>query len=234
MPSNTLVIVTARNEAHTIAATFAALSHALPGAALMLADDGSSDATAELARTAGAQVIGTPGPVGKGAAATAAAAEALRRVAARDGASGRDPEPIVLLCDGDLGPSAVALDALVAAVRRDDADLAIAAFARRQGGGFGLALGYARRAVRRCCRVYLRAPVSGQRALKARVLADVLPFADGFGMELGMTIDALRAGYRLVEVELDLSHRATRRTPRGFAHRARQLRDFVRAYRARL
>jgi hypothetical protein len=66
------------------------------------------------------------------------------------------------------------------------------------------------------------------------VLRDVIPFADGFGMELGMTIDALRAGYRLAEIELDLSHRATGRTPRGFAHRARQLRDFVRAYRARL
>jgi hypothetical protein len=52
-------------------------------------------------------------------------------------------------------------------------------------------------------------------------------------MEIGMTIDAVRAGHRVVEVDLDLSHRATGRTPAGFAHRARQLVDFIRVYRAR-
>jgi glycosyltransferase involved in cell wall biosynthesis len=229
MRSNTFAIITARNEAQTIAATLAALSRALPGAALVVADDGSTDATAELARTAGAEVLATDGWLGKGGAATFAAVDALRRLeqSAVDGA-------VVLLCDGDLGGSAAQLDALVDAVRRDDTDLAVAAFARRQGGGFGLALGFARWAVRRCCQVQLAAPISGQRALKAAALRDVLPFADGFGMELGMTIDALRAGYRVLEVELDLSHRATGRSAGGFAHRARQLRDFVRAYRARL
>jgi glycosyltransferase involved in cell wall biosynthesis len=230
MSSNTLAIVTAYNEARSIATTLAALSRAFPGAALLVADDGSTDATAALARTAGAQVVATNGRLGKGAAASVAAAEALDRLQA-----GAEPsDAIVLLCDADLGACAGQLAALVGAVRRDETDLAIAAFAQRQGGGFGLALGFARWAVRRCCRVRLSAPISGQRALKAAVLRDVLPFADGFGMELGMTIDALRAGYRLAEIELDLSHRATGRTPRGFAHRARQLRDFVRAYRARL
>jgi hypothetical protein len=48
-----------------------------------------------------------------------------------------------------------------------------------------------------------------------------------------MTIDAVRAGKRVVEVVLDRSHRATRRTPAGFAHRARQLLDCLRAYLAR-
>jgi hypothetical protein len=52
-------------------------------------------------------------------------------------------------------------------------------------------------------------------------------------MEIGMTIDASRAGYRIAEIELDLSHRATGRTLSGFAHRARQLVDFVRVYFAR-
>ena len=48
-----------------------------------------------------------------------------------------------------------------------------------------------------------------------------------------MTVDAVRAGYRVGEYELDLAHRATGRTLGGFAHRARQLLDFLRAYRAR-
>ena len=38
-----------------------------------------------------------------------------------------------------------------------------------------------------------------------------------------MTIDAVRAGYRLREVELDLEHRATGRSLGGFLHRGRQL-----------
>jgi hypothetical protein len=52
-------------------------------------------------------------------------------------------------------------------------------------------------------------------------------------MEVGMTIDAVRAGHRVAELELDLAHRAAGRTPAGFLHRALQLRDFVRVYLAR-
>jgi hypothetical protein len=144
-----------------------------------------------------------------------------------------DDDPIVILCDGDLGESAAALRKLVEAVRLGEAEVAVAVFARRIGGGVGLAVGFARWAIHRRCGLQTQAPISGQRALSARALEDVLPFADGFGMEVGMTIDAVRAGHRVVEVELDLTHRATGRTLGGFAHRGRQLVDFVRAYQAR-
>jgi hypothetical protein len=69
--------------------------------------------------------------------------------------------------------------------------------------------------------------------MRAEVLRSVLPLADGFGMETGMTIDAVRAGYRVAEIDLDLAHRATARTPAGFAHRGRQLLDAARASAAR-
>jgi hypothetical protein len=69
--------------------------------------------------------------------------------------------------------------------------------------------------------------------MRAGVLRATLPFADGYGMEVGMTIDAVRAGHTLREYELDLSHRATGRSLSGFAHRAGQLRDFARAYASR-
>ena len=118
-------------------------------------------------------------------------------------------------------------------MQRGEADVAVAAFATRVGGGFGLALGFARWAIRRRCGLSTGAPISGQRALSQAALVDVLPFAHGFGMEVGMTIDAVRAGCRVVEIELDLSHRASARTLRGFAHRGAQLLDFARAYVAR-
>ncbi len=139
----------------------------------------------------------------------------------------------MLLCDGDLGDSAARLAPLVAAVEAGECDLAVAAFGRRVGGGFGLALGFARWAIRRRCGFEAEAPISGQRAMRVEVLRAALPFARGYGMELGMTVDAVRAGYRVGEYELDLSHRATGRTLSGFTHRARQLLDFTRAYWAR-
>jgi hypothetical protein len=169
--------------------------------------------------------------IGKGGAVTDAAREALRQAQA-DARGGRE-RSIFILCDGDLAGSARELGALADAVRRGDADVAVAAFSRRVGGGFGLALAFAHWAIRRRCGLRTTAPISGQRALSRRALEDVLPFAHGFGMEVGMTIDAVRRGHRVVEVELDLAHRASGRTLSGFGHRARQLVDFARAYLAR-
>ena len=231
MPADTFVIVTAYNEADRIGATLAALALAFPGARVWLADDGSSDATPEIARRAGARVVRSERVIGKGGAATAAAREALRRAASQGG--GEEGEAIFILCDGDLGESAAELGALAGPIRAGEADMAVAVFQRRLGGGVGLAVAFARWAIHRRSGLRAQAPISGQRALRACVLARVLPFAGGFGMEVGMTIDAVRAGFRVAEVELDLVHRATGRTPAGFVHRGRQLIDFVRVYLAR-
>jgi glycosyltransferase involved in cell wall biosynthesis len=227
MDRQIFIIVTAYNESELIGATLDALAQALPRARVLLADDGSTDATASIAAARGAHVVRSERMLGKGEAATLAAREALGE--ARAGGE----ETVFLLCDGDLGGSAAELTALIDAVARGEADLAVAAFNRRLGGGVGLALGFARWAIRRRCGLRTTAPISGQRALSAPALADVLPFAHGFGMEVGMTIDAVRAGHRVVELELDLAHRASGRTFAGFRHRGSQLLDFARAYIAR-
>lgn len=219
-----VAIVAARNEADLVAATLSALSRALPGIELWLADDASEDGTAEAAMAAGARVVSRRRPHGKGANVTAAAEAML--------SDGREPE-IVLLCDADLGESAEALGRLVAAVEEGECDLAVAAFAERIGGGFGLALVFARWAVRRLCGADSRAPISGQRAMPGPLLRQLLPFAPGYGMEIGITVDAVRGGCRMREYELNLRHRASGRTAAGFLHRAGQLRDFVKVYLAR-
>jgi glycosyltransferase involved in cell wall biosynthesis len=221
-----VIIVAARNEADRIGATLDALAAVFPGAEVVVGDDASDDGTAEVALKHGAEVISRGRPHGKGANVTAAAYAVLPR------ASGLDP-PVFLLCDADLGPSARELPRLVEAIERGECDLAVAAFRQRLGGGFGIALGFARWAIRRRCGAETRAPISGQRALRAEAFRTVVPFAAGFGLEVGMTIDAVRAGFRLGEYELDLEHRATGRSLRGFLHRAAQLRDFARAYASR-
>jgi glycosyltransferase involved in cell wall biosynthesis len=235
--NDTFLIVAAFNEAERIETTLTALARAFPGAPVWVADDGSRDATAEIARRAGARVVRSERVIGKGAAATLAASAALEEARSLSQVPSSSDGPlrgaVFILCDGDLGESAEELSTLADAVRDGVADLAVAAFATSAGGGFGLALGFARWAIERRCGLRTRAPISGQRALSFGALTGVLPFAEGFGMEIGMTIDAVRAGCRLVEIVLDLEHRATGRTPAGFAHRARQLIDFLRAYIAR-
>ena len=218
-----MAIVAARNEADSIAATLRALAGAIPGVELWVADDASGDGTSEAAMAAGARVVSRGRPHGKGANVTAAARSVLDR------ADDPDP-PTFLLCDADLGSSARQLVALVGAVERRECDLAVGAFRLRRGGGFGITLGFARRAIERRCGYRARAPISGQRAMRAAVLRGLVPFAAGYGMETAMTIDAVRAGYRLCEIELDLEHRATGRSLAGFLHRGGQLRDIARAY----
>ncbi len=220
MPADLAVIVTARDEAERLPATLAGLAEAFSGARVVVADDGSRDATAALAQAAGAEVVSAGRRLGKGGAATLAARAVL---------AGMSPPPRdVVLCDADLGGSAADLGPLVTALEHGAPALAVARFARPVGGGFGLARRAARLVISRAAGgLSPRAPLSGQRALRAEHLGALLPFAPGFGMETAMTIDAYRAGLRLVEVELPLEHRATGRDLSGFAHRGRQLLDVL-------
>jgi glycosyltransferase involved in cell wall biosynthesis len=192
---------------------------------VIVADGGSADGTAQRAAEAGAELLRAGLHGGKGHTMTVAA----RRVLAEAGAG----QHTFVFCDGDLGESAGRLGALVDAVESGRCDLSVAAFARKQGGGLGIAVGFSRRAIRSLTGAELRAPISGQRAMRGETLRRLLPFAHGFGVETAMTIDALRAGLRLEEVELDLEHRATGRDPAGFIHRGRQLADFAKVYLSR-
>jgi glycosyltransferase involved in cell wall biosynthesis len=222
-PDPPVVLVAARDEADRIGDTVRALRATFPGCYVLVADDGSKDGTAELAMAVGAEVIRRGRAHGKGQSMTAAAYAVLER-------AGEGREPIFLLCDGDLGASAGRLGPLVEAVTEGDCDVAVGAFRRRLGGGFGIALGAARWVIQRRSGARPIAPISGQRALSSAAFRAVVPFSPGYGMEVGMTIDAIRAGYRLCEHELDLEHRASGRTLGGFLHRFRQLLDFARVY----
>lgn len=199
------VLVAARDEQASIGATVEALRRHFPHAEVIVADDGSRDGTAERAEEAGATVLRLRRR-GKGQALSAAERAA--------------PPGRLLLSDADLRGD---LRPLLAG----GADVAIAVFARRVGGGFGIAKGIARRLIALRCGLRAREPLSGQRVLSSRARQRVFPLAPGFGCETRMTIDAARAGLRVEEVELDLEHRATGRDLAGFAHRARQLTDLL-------
>ena len=205
MPTVAAILVAARDEEGRIGRTVEALRTAFPAAEVIVADDGSRDGTAAEAEAAGARVLRLPHR-GKGQALTLAERAA-------------PPGPL-LLCDADLSGDLRPLSAL-------DADLAVAAFAERRGGGFGVAKRAARLLVRVLGGVDAQEPLSGQRRLSTAARTTCFPLAAGFGCETRMTIDAARAGLRYEELGLPLEHRATGRDIRGFLHRGRQLADLL-------
>jgi glycosyl transferase family 2 len=207
-PTPLSILIAARDEQERIAATVAALRTAFPGAEVIVADDGSRDATARTAETAGARVVRLPRR-GKGQALA---------LGERSAPPGR-----LLLCDADL---AGGLELLL----ESGADLAIAAFEERQGGGFGIVKWTARELVRLMAGRELREPLSGQRALSTAARCQCFPTAAGFGCDARITVDALGGGLSVEEVTLPLRHRPTGRDVRGFLHRARQLRDLALAF----
>jgi glycosyltransferase involved in cell wall biosynthesis len=189
---------------------------------VVVVDDASTDATREEARAAGATVLRVARRLGKGGALEGA----LERVRGAE---------LWLLADGDLGETAKGLEVLARRVEAGDADVAIASFPPARAGGFGLVKGAAAHLIRVQCGFDASEPLSGQRALSARAMELVRPLAPGFGVETAMTIDAVRAGLRVVEVPIDgLDHRPTYRDAPGFLHRARQGWDIARAVWPRL
>ena len=211
------VLIPAYNEQEAIGESVRA-ALAIPGVEeVIVIDDGSEDETPFIAHDAGARVIQLDGNRGKGAALDAGLAET--------------DADIILMIDADLGPTAAETRRLLEPVLAGHADMSIAVMKAPAGhrGGFGFVMRLSRWAVRRYGGSDVSAPLSGQRAIRRKVLEDIGEFASGFGAETALTIDALRKGYRIVEVPLPITHRLTGRDWRGFAHRARQFADVFRA-----
>lgn len=219
MPLKTITVIPASDEADRLIETVESLPDT---SRLLIVDDGSRDATVDVARKLGAEVVssGRPGsPAGKGSALLVGLSLARRY----------DPDA-VLLADADLGSSAGELGNLLGALE-DGNRVAIAAFPPATGGGFGLVKGYARWKISRRTGFMPIEPLSGQRALLTPVLESLPGIAPGFGAEVGMTLDLLQTGSKPVEIPLPLAHRPTGRTLAGFVHRARQGRDILKALR---
>lgn len=215
------VIIPAFNEARTLPATVEAV-RTLPGVdEVVVVDDGSRDGTAEVAASLGCRVVRLHPNRGKGAALAAG-------VAAASG-------DVLVFLDADLGKSAALAGKLWAPILADQADLVIGRLPPAgRPGGVGLVKGLARAGVYRLGGVWLAAPLSGQRAVRRRVLEALPDMAPGFGVEVGLIIDAARAGFRVVEVPVAMGHRETGRDVAGFLHRGRQLLHVARALFGRL
>ena len=215
-PVRVSVCIPAHDETATIGAIVACVRRELAGPdglvdQLVVVDDGSTDATADLARAAGAHVVvatgASPGrPVGKGGAM-------------RTGAAATDGDIVVFL-DADVTdfhPRFVVglVDALVDGSSRV---LAKATYTRSlngvEGEGGRVNALVARPLLARCFPelAWLTQPLSGECAI-TRAALDRVELASGYGVEAGLLIDVAQQFGAASIVEVDLGQRTHRNRP---------------------
>lgn len=220
-------IIPAFNEQERISLTIASLKSRREIHSIVVVDDGSTDATAERAAEAGATEVIRQKNAGKGAALT------------RGFAHCRESADVFLLLDADLGASASESVKLLRPIEEGTADMVIGLLppdpefhATGKSGGRGLVVRLARNGITHRTGQYFEQPLSGQRATSKAVLDAIGGmFASGFGVEVALTISAIRKGYRLVEVPTEFRHHVTGGDWKSMVHRGRQFRDVAGALR---
>ena len=199
-------IICAHNVGRQIASTVRAC-RAIPGVDLLIViDDGSDDETGKYARAAGAVVVRHSVPRGR-----ASARETGVKVAAmrdRVDAPGRH----ILFLSGDLGESAVDAAFLVEAISSGRADLACAvpaglgsedpSSARKETAAQRLA----HNTIRRQTGWDSQAPLSEQLCITREALNAIMPFANGYGLELDMKVRLLALGMTAIELPCAFEH----------------------------
>jgi glycosyltransferase involved in cell wall biosynthesis len=208
------IIIPAWNEANVIAETLIAVQEAFAQLVtleleIIVVDDGSKDNTIEVATAYADRIICHSCNMGKGTAMY----NGWRM------ASGS----YIIFLDADLGKSAGNVELLLKPLLYDEYDMTIAELPIAQiRGGFGLVKGLAVVGIYRLCGYHTRTPLSGQRAIRREVLERIGGLSRGFGVEVGLTIDVARAGYRIGELPIPFRHRESSRDLQGFYHRGKQ------------
>lgn len=210
-----VALVPAYNEADRIGATLNSLLQIESLTKIVVISDGSTDETVATVREFPVELIDLPHNLGKGQALNVAWEH--------------NYADIYLLIDADLQDSAIHAKELIKPVLNRDADMTIANFAFGQTGdknlkmGLGIAKRFASWGIKFLTGYSVVSPLSGQRAVCRQILEKSGGFAKDFGVEVGLTISALNNGFRLMEISLPMTHRATGRGLAGFIHRGKQL-----------
>lgn len=208
------IIIPAYNEEARIKDTLEGIKDIKDINEIIVVDDGSSDSTSEIAKKIESDkitVITQDKNRGKGYALNNGLKIAMKNA------------DIIGFLDADLGSSSSEVQKLISPILNNEADVMIAKFpSAKRKGGLGFVKRLAKKSVFEMTGVELDATLSGQRLFKKEVLEkfDEMPF--GYGVEVGMTIDILKHGYKIKEVLVNMTHNETGRNLKGFIHRGKQ------------
>lgn len=202
------IIIPTYNEELRIGNTLSSLRNEAWIREVIVVDDGSKDETISVAKKWTRHVIKLPHNLGKARAIAMGCQYAS--------------SSILLFLDADLEHSAVLAKGLVQPIWLEEADMTIAIFPSTVSGGFGMVKSFASWGIHQKTGRRLLAPLCGQRAIKKDVLEACYQGDRGFGIEVGLAVDCLRAGYKVQEVEVGFTHRETGRRVSGFYHRMKQ------------
>lgn len=210
------IIIPAWNEelyiAETLKAVQQAISDARPACSceVIVVDDGSRDGTYSAAVPWVDRIVRHSVRSGKGAAMNTG------RLASEG--------DVLVYLDADLGSTAGQFPALIGQLAEGNADMVIARLpAPKKRGGFGIVRMVAKQGVYGLSGYKSTAPLSGQRAIKRDVLERIGRISGGFGVEVGLTIDAVKLGYSVQEIVVPFRHRETGRDMKSWLHRGKQL-----------
>lgn len=194
--SDVVVIVPCRDEEVAVAHVVTDFLRELPGARVIVVDNASTDSTAEIARSAGAEVI-FEGRPGKG--------NAVRRAFADLEAA------IYLLVDGDDTYSAAQAPTMVEEIRSGRADLVNARrrYVSRDRERRGHVLGNRALSgtVRRIFGSDVGDMLSGYKAFSRRLVKAMPITSTGFEIETEMTVHALALRVPVTELDVDYRER---------------------------
>jgi len=208
------ILIPAYNESATILETIKAVQNVSKIKQIIVINDCSKDNTSELAKSTGVEVIDLPQNLGKGGALNYGLKFAKSE--------------IIGLIDGDLGKSAFEVEKLIDPVLNNKADMTIGRFPpAKTKGGFGMVTKLAKKGIRWYTGLEVSSPLSGQRVLQREIINKIGAFESGFGVEVGLTIDVFRHGFRVKEIPVQMTHAETRRDLAGFLHRGHQFWDVL-------
>lgn len=210
----TSVIIPAYNEESRIKDTLDGIRDIEIIDQIVVVDDGSSDGTAKVIENykSNKLVYAIQNPnQGKGRAL-----EKGLELASKDA-------DLIVFLDADVGVTSSEIAKVIKPVLEGQCDVSIARFKpASKKGGMGFVKRLAKDSVYEMTGVELNATISGQRAFRREVISRFDHMPEGYGVEVGMTIDILKWGYTIKEVMVDMTHNETGRDLSGFIHRGKQ------------